>query len=294
MSDHLFALRVFVRVARKGSFSAAGRDLKIPQSTVSRAIADLEREIGAALLVRTTRALTLTEAGAGFLVRVEAILAELDEAEHLARGTGELRGVVRVGLGSSLGVRQVIPRLSTFMDRHPNLHIDLVIQDHRQDLVTEGVDVAFRFGPLPDSSMMARKVTSWPRVLVASPAYLAKAGTPRTPEDLPGHAIIMGPAALSWSWSFAKDGQSVPVQVDGRLTIRVSEGAVVAASAGLGITTVTIGACRRELESGALVRVLPDWDVGTVELNAVFPSGSAAKPAARALVDYFVEALRAS
>jgi DNA-binding transcriptional LysR family regulator len=292
MSDHLFSLRVFVRVARKGSFSAAGRDLSIPQSTVSRAIADLEREIGAALLVRTTRALTLTEAGADFLVRVEGILGELDEAEHAARGTGELRGVVRVGLGTSLGVREVVPRLAGFMDRYPELRVDLVMQDHRQDLLIEGVDVAFRFGPLADSSMVARNVASWPRVLVAAPAYLAKAGTPHTPVDLSEHAIIMGPSAMTWSWTLSKEGHSVSAHVDGRLTIRASEGAVAAATAGLGIVTVTIGACRRELGSGALVRVLPDWDAGNVELNAVFSNGKAAKPAARALVDYFVEAFR--
>jgi DNA-binding transcriptional LysR family regulator len=132
MRDHLFALRVFVRVARKGSFSAAGRDLNVPQSSVSRTIADLEREIGARLLVRTTRALTLTQAGADFLERIERILEELDEAEHVARGTGELKGLVRVGLGTSLGVREVIPGLPDFMARHPALKVDLVMQDHRQ------------------------------------------------------------------------------------------------------------------------------------------------------------------
>lgn len=111
MSDRLFALRLFVRVAQKGSFSGAGREMGIPQSTASRTIATLEREIGAALLVRSTRAVTLTDAGADFLARIEPILADLEDAEHAARGTGELRGVLRVGLGSSLAVRELIPRL---------------------------------------------------------------------------------------------------------------------------------------------------------------------------------------
>ena len=135
MSDRLFALRLFARVARKGSFSAAGRELNIPQSTASRTIATLEREIGVALFVRTTRAVTLTEAGLDFLARIEAVLVELDEAEHAARGTGELRGRLRIGLSTNFAIREVIPRLSVFINQHPALRIDLMIGDQRQDLV---------------------------------------------------------------------------------------------------------------------------------------------------------------
>src|SRR6267378_2048407 len=129
MSDRLFALRLFARVARKGSFSAAGRELNIPQSTASRTIAILERQIGVVLFVRTTRAVTLTDAGSDFLARIEPVLAELDEAEHAARGTGELRGILRIGLGTNFAVREVIPRLSDFMSRHPALRIDLMMGD---------------------------------------------------------------------------------------------------------------------------------------------------------------------
>src|SRR5262249_17481410 len=141
MSDRLFALRLFARVARKGSFSAAGRELNIPQSTASRTIATLEREIGAALLVRTTRAVTLTDAGLDFLARIESVLAELDEAEHAARGTGELRGVLRIGLGTNFGVREIIPRLSVFMTRHPALRIEMMMGDKRHALSAASVDV---------------------------------------------------------------------------------------------------------------------------------------------------------
>src|ERR1700726_4210958 len=136
MSDRLFALRLFARVARKGSFSAAGRELNIPQSTASRAIAILESQIGVVLFVRTTRAVTLTDAGSDFLARIEPVLAELDEAEHAARGTGELRGILRIGLGTNFAVREIIPRLAVFMSRHPALQIDLMMADQRQDLLT--------------------------------------------------------------------------------------------------------------------------------------------------------------
>jgi len=292
MSDRLFALRLFARVARRGSFSAAGRELNIPQSTVSRIIATLEREIGVALFVRTTRAVTLTDAGLDFLVRIESILAELHEAEHAARGTGELRGVLRIGLGTNFGVREVIPRLPTFMKQHPALRVDIMMGDQRQDLVGEGVDVALRFGPLSDSTATARRVLSWPRVLAASPAYLDTAGTPVTPADLPRHAIILGPGSLGGHWSFRNGDTATTFQVEGKLTIRASLGAIAAAVEGLGILMTPFGACHRELESGELIRLLPGWDAGTVELNAVYASGRAAKPSARAFVNYLIAALR--
>jgi DNA-binding transcriptional LysR family regulator len=291
MSDRLFALQLFARVAHKGSFSAAGRELNIPQSTASRTIATLEREIGVALFIRTTRAVTLTDAGADFLARVESVLAELDEAEHAARGTGELRGVLRIGLATTFAVREVISRLSDFMNQHPALRIDLMIGDEREDLIAEGVDVALRFGPLSDSTATVRRILAWPRVLVASRAYLAKAGTPLTPADLVLHAIILGPASLGGHWSFCKGDTATSFQVESKLTITASLGAIAAAVEGLGIVMTPLGACRRELERGELVRLLPEWDAGTVELSAVYASGRAAKPSARAFVDYLIAAL---
>ena len=292
MTDRLFALRLFARVARTGSFSAGGRELNIPQSTASRTIATLEREIGVALFVRTTRAVTLTDAGLDFLARIESVLAELDEAEYAARGTGELRGVLRIGLGTNFAVREVIPRLSAFMNKHPALRIELMMGDQRQDLVAEGVDVALRFGPLSDSTATARRVLSWPRVLAASPAYLNKAGTPVTPTDLLSHTIILGPGSLGGHWSFRKGGNATTFRVEGKLTIRASLGAIAAAVEGLGIVMAPFVACRRELERGELIRLLPEWDAGTVELNAIYASGRAAKPSARAFVDYLIAVLR--
>jgi DNA-binding transcriptional LysR family regulator len=152
MNDRLFALRLFARVARTGSFSRAGREFGLSQPSASRIIAALERDVGAVLLMRTTRAVTLTEAGTDYLARIEPLLAELEEADHAARGTGEIRGLLRVGLSSSFAVREVIPRLPGFMDRHPALRIDLLMSDQHQDLLSEGVDVALRFGPLKDSN----------------------------------------------------------------------------------------------------------------------------------------------
>jgi DNA-binding transcriptional LysR family regulator len=151
--------------------------------------------------------------------------------------------------------------------------------------VKEGVDVAFRFGALADSTAIARKLVTWPRVLVASPNYLATAPALDVPTDLAAHAIIVGPQGVG-DWTFRKGGTAASVRLDGRLRITVLQGAYVAAVAGMGIVLTTLPAIRRELESGALVRVLPDWDMGSVDVHAVFTNGRAAKPSARAIVDY--------
>jgi DNA-binding transcriptional LysR family regulator len=290
MNDHIDALRLFIRVARRGSFSAAGRELGVPQSTVSRTIATLEREIGASLLVRTTRAVTVTDAGAEFLARIEPILADLDEAEQTARHSGELRGTLRIGIGTSLAARIVIPHLKPFLDRHPALRIDLLLDDQKQDLVKEGVDVAFRFGALADSTATARKLVSWPRVLAAAPGYLSSAPALDSPADLAAHAIIIGPQGAG-DWTFRKGGTATSVRLDGRLRVTDLQGAYLAAVEGMGIVLTTLPAFRREFESGVLVQVLTEWDLGSVDVHAVFTSGRAAKPSARAIVAYLAEIL---
>ena len=239
MSDHLNALRLFIRVARRGSFSVAGRELGMPQSTVSRTIATLEREIGASLLVRTTRAVTVTDAGADFLARIEPLLADLEEAEQTARHSDELRGTLRIGIGTSLAARIVIPHLKPFLDRHPALRVDLLLDDQKQDLVKEGVDVAFRFGPLADSTATARKLVTWPRALAAAPSYLRTAPALDVPADLAAHAIIVGPQGVG-DWTFRKGGTTASVRLEGRLRITVLEGAYLAAVEGMGIVLTTL------------------------------------------------------
>jgi len=292
MNDQLAALRLFVRVARTGSFSRAARELSTTQPTASRTIAALEKTLGAALFTRSTRALTLTEAGARYLERVEPLLAALDEADQEALGTGELRGVLRVGLSSSLAVRAVIPALPRFADRHPALRIELRIDDGRQDLIAEGIDVALRFGALPDSAAVARRVLTTPRVIAASRAYLARAGTPATPDELASHRAILGVPGLEAAWTFVRAGhEDTTVRLEGQVTANQNEAAVAAAVAGLGIVATTREGCRAELESGALVQLLPEWDRGSVDVHAVFIGGRAAKPSAKAFAEFLLEAL---
>ena len=289
MSDRLSALRLFVRVARAGSFSRAAREFGLSQPSASRIVATLEGEIGASLFTRSTRALALTEAGAEYLARVEPVLAALDEADHAARGTGELRGVIRVAAASSFMVHAVIPMLPDFLKDHPRLRVELLMNDLRQALISEGVDVAFRFGPLDDSTATARRLGSIQRVLVASPAYLRRAGRPKVPADLNSHALLVGPMAAE-RWTFEKNGRQVSLRPEGRLVVSANEGAVAAAVAGLGIASTGIIAARKPLANRKLVRVLPDWETGSVEVHAVFPAGRASKAAARALADHMLGA----
>jgi DNA-binding transcriptional LysR family regulator len=294
MNDKLSTLQLFVRVAHTSSFTKAGRELGLSQPSASRRISELEQEVGVALFVRSTRAVTLTEAGTDYLTRVEAILSALNEADHAVRGTSELRGHLRVALSTSFGVREIIPRIGRFMSAHPALHVDLRMADDRQDLIVEGVDVAFRFGQLKDSNATATMLGRCPRMLVASPHYLADKGIPVEPGDLADHSFIKGPSGAGVrGWTFEKGGRRVMVRGEGRLTISLNEGTTTAAVAGLGILATGLWGCRAELGDGRLIALLPDWAVEPIEVNAVYPAARAAPPAARAHLAYLADELKA-
>jgi len=169
MKERVSALQLFCRVAQTGSFTAAGKEIGLSQPSVSRIISNLEKELGAALFVRSTHAVSLTEAGAEYFERVDPLLSALEEANHMVRGDGTLRGRLRVGSATSFAIREVIPRLPEFLAKNPDLHIDFVLTDLRQDLIDQAIDVALRFGVLNDSTMIARKLADSPRLLAASP-----------------------------------------------------------------------------------------------------------------------------
>jgi DNA-binding transcriptional LysR family regulator len=293
MNDKLLALRVFVRVARTGSFSAAARELDLSQPSVSRIIGGLEKDVGGALVIRTTRAVTLTDIGNDYLTRVEAILASLEEADHAARGSRELRGSLRVAMPSSFGVREIVPLMPGFLARHPSLNVSLLMSDQRQDTIKEGIDVALRLGALADSSATARLIGRTQRMVVASPTYLKARGTPKRPEDLAAHAAIVGPAGTTaGTWFFQKGGQKVSARINSRLNVSVNEAAIAAAVAGIGVVTTALWGCRAELASGSLIQLLPDWKMSEVEAHGMFTPGRRPKPAARALVEYLIAELR--
>jgi DNA-binding transcriptional LysR family regulator len=180
-----------------------------------------------------------------------------------------------------------------FLAAHPALRVEFVLSDQRQDLVADAIDVAIRIGHLPDSAAVARRIGFSHRLLAASPTYLRKAGTPKAPDDLLAHALVVGPASLGpEAWALRKDGKATSVRVMGRVTVTAMEAAIAAAVAGLGIVSTGHLSCRAELASGALARVLPDWEMGRAEVSAILPAGRAAKRAARAFVEFLVAELR--
>jgi len=283
----IFALRLYTRVARLGNFSAAARECGLSQSQASRIVADLETDLGTRLLSRSTRAVVPTEAGAEFLARIESILGALDEAEHSVRGGGDLRGVLRMSTPTSFGVHTVIPRLAAFTAKHPDLHIHLLLEDARRDLVRDAVDVAIRLGQLVDSSATAKLIARIPRVIVAASQYLEQAGAPATPMELTRHRIVAGPAAnVPTAWAFERGAEKVTVDLEPHFSTNENEGAVAAAAAGLGITSTSEWACQRELASGSLVRLLTEWKTTDIPVHAYYPMGPATRAAARALVDH--------
>jgi DNA-binding transcriptional LysR family regulator len=294
MNDRLLALKLFVRLAHSGSFSKAGKDVGLSQPSASRLIASFEKEIGARLFERSTRAVSLTDAGADYLARIEPALAMLEEAGLAARGKGALSGNLRIGVSPSVAYREIVPRLPAFLAKHPALKVDLAADDGRPDLARERIDVAIRLGRLDESAAAnAVPVGANPLLMAAAPSYLKRAGRPKNPDELARHPVMIGPPGMGDACTFERDGRVISVQVDAPLSTNIREAAVAAAAAGLGIVACGLWGCRAELKSGALVHILKDWDMGSSEAHAVFPAGRGAKTAARAFAEHLAKDLKA-
>jgi DNA-binding transcriptional LysR family regulator len=292
MSDRLLELSAFVRAAETGSFSRVAREFGISQPSVSRMVASLEARLGVKLLLRTTRQVTPTDAGAVFLERSRQILGDLDEAEHAARGVDSLHGVLRVAMSGAFGTREVIPRLPPFLADHPQLRVELLISDRTDDLVAEGADMALRLGRLTDSEFGARLLATAPRLAVASPAYLAEKGVPETLADLSRHNCIIGPGLSGRTgWSFTRSGTVTSVAVEGRVQVASAEGVIACVKAGLGIAVASRWMCRAELESGELRPVLLDYQLEPVDVHAVYPAGRRPSLKLRTFSDYLAAKL---
>jgi DNA-binding transcriptional LysR family regulator len=290
--DRYQAMATFVRVVETGSFSAAARQLNIGQPAVSKTIAQLEGRIQVSLLIRSTHGLSPTEAGQRFYERAKAAIQEADEAELAARGAGAgLSGCLRISAATTFARLHVVPLLPRFLEQHPDLEIDVILDDRVIDLVAEGVDVSLRMGALSDSSAVARKLATGSRSVLATPAYLARAGEPHSPADLAGHeAVIYSP--LPNVWSFTRDGAEASVSVRGRIRVSAAEGLRAAVLADMGLTIASDWMFGPELASGAVRRVLEGWTLPPLDLWAVFPAGRMASTKARHFAS-FVEAVMA-
>lgn len=284
--DRLQAMTAFVRVVETGSFSEAARQIGVGQPAISKTIAQLEDRLQVRLLVRSTHGLTPTDAGLRFFERARMAINEADEAELEARGAGAgLSGRLRVCAATTFARLMVIPRLPEFTATHPELKVDFILDDRVIDLVSEGIDVALRMGELADSSAVARRIVSGRRSVVATPDYLARHGTPQVPADLAVHQAIVY-MQLGNSWLFRKQGTEASVSVAGRARFSAAEGIRAAVLADMGLAVASDWMFQPELESGAVVRILEDWELPPIDLWAVFPTGRLASAKARAFADF--------
>ena len=283
-------LRVFEKVAALRSFSAAARALGQPKSSVSRGVARLEVELGVRLLQRTTREVVLTEPGRLLQERCAEIMAQVARAADQVTGLGaEPRGRLRVSAGIGFGVNVLSEVLPRFLDRHPGISVSVDLTSRLVDLVGEEIDVAIRLGPMPDSRLVARRLGAMRRFLCASPDYLERRGTPRTPDDLRGHDTVEMPGGdgRPRPWLFtAASGDKVVVEVPPRLTVNeaVTIQRLVVNGAGLGILSGYL--CAPSIATGRLVRLLPEWTLPPMEVSVAFPSNRELASAVRAFVDF--------
>lgn len=292
--DRHRAMETFARVVETGSFSAAARLLRVGQPAVTKAVAALEERLGVRLLVRSTRALQLTDAGQAFYERALRALAETEEAEIAARGLGRgLEGRLRVCAPVTFARLHVTPKLGDFLAAYPKLSLDLVMDDRSIDLLSENIDVALRLGALADSSLTAKKLGTCPRHVVASSRYLAERGEPKRPADILTHdAIVYAQAVGGEEWRFRKGTAETSVHIQSRLAFTAAEGVREAVLAGLGLAIVSKWMMAPELADGRVVPVLPEWRLPDIDLWAVFPAGRMPSARGRAFADWFAHMLR--
>lgn len=290
--DRLAAMETFVHVVESGSFSAAARRLNLGQPAVSKSIAQLEAYLQVRLLLRSTRGLSPTEAGLAFFERAKRTLEEASEAENAARGSAsQLRGTLRICAAVTFARLHIIPHLGAFLEQHPELQIDVVMDDHTINLVEAGVDVALRMGSLADSTLIARQIAECPRLLLATPEYFAEHGEPQHPGELTGHQAVIysrGPGNL---WHFSQGDDEQRVSVSGRVRVNAAEGLRESVLAHQGLAMASQWMFAPELAKGAVKAVLTDWQLPRQQLWAVFPGGRLVSAKARAFVDYVEQLL---
>ena len=292
----LAGVGVLAAVVEGGSFVRAAEALGITASGVSRAVARLERRVGVRLLDRTTRSVTLTDEGRRFYEQVGPLLAGIEEAASGASGAASaVRGRLRVDLDPFFSRLVLAGHFGRFLDRHPDLSLELTTREHVGDLVADGIDVAMRFGePLP-SSPVARKLIETRIVTVASPAYLERHGRPKHPSELAGHACIQfrNPATdRPFLWEFHKSGEVLPVKTAGRLLLSDVGTMLGECVAGTGIAQVMALGIQELLDQGRLVELFPDWPGEHFPLYALHPSRHLPPAKVRAFIDFILQTVR--
>ncbi|MEN6585089.1 MAG: LysR substrate-binding domain-containing protein [Sulfuricella sp.] len=287
--DQLLALRVFVSVVETGSFVRAAERLHLSTTATSRHVAELEKSLGARLLQRSTRRLNLTETGGAYFERCRQILADLEEADSLAsEGANQPRGKLRISLPHSFGLRYVAPKIPVFCARFPGLQLEVNFSDRTVDLIEDGVDVAIRISGKLQTTLIAKRLTRIRMAICASPAYLEKMGTPQTPEELREHRCLTYDYATPGdSWHVLENGVEIAVPIRSYFRTNSGDMTRLAALAGQGIVLQPTFLIGDDLRSGALVRILADYDLPEYAAYAVYLGGAGRSARVGAFVDYF-------
>ena len=280
---------VFTKVVQAGSFVGASRELGMPKSTVSRKVSELEERLGARLLQRTTRKLSLTEVGTTYYQHAARVVAEAEEAElAVTRLQSMPRGQLRVT--TPLNFDYFAPIVASFLVRYPEVDVELVGTDRVVDLVQEGFDVAVRAGHLADSTLVVRTLGALRSVVVASPKFLAKHGTPKTPRELAGFdCLVFGAGPDRSSWRLFRDGETLTVPVRARFVVNDFEYLDEGARQGLGIAMLPVYRSAGDLREKRLRRILPEWCSAEIPLHVVYPSTRYLSPKVKAFVDHVRE-----
>ncbi|KVT78790.1 transcriptional regulator [Burkholderia ubonensis] len=295
--DHLHAMRIFARVAHLGSFTKAAEQMQLPRPTVSNAVQYLEKHLTIRLLQRTTRRVALTAEGATYYERCARLLADLDDAETLFEDAGASpRGVIRVDLPERFALDKVIPAIPSFHARYPDLRIVMSTTDRFVDLIADGIDCAVRVGALSDTSLVARRIGELAQVNCASPAYLARHGTPRSPDDLPEHVAVgyfssRTGRELDWEYADMDTGEIHAVKMRSIVSVNSSQAYLACCVAGLGLIQAPRDGLDAPLADGTLVEVLPEWNAAPLPVSVVFPHGRHLAPRVRIFVDWLANAL---
>jgi len=289
MSDVLTLFQTFIRVVEAGSFTAVAAERNTSQPTISRQIAALEEHLGCLLFQRTTRSLTMTDDGRVFYEHARRTIEAAIEAESVVgRRKGKPSGKLRIAASVVFGRLHVIPRLPRFMARYPDIDIDLVMNDGFSDLVEEGIDLSIRVGLVTDSSLIARRIGTTRRAVLATPDYFARRGLPVTPYDLQQHdCVVYSRLATGENWTFAGTDGPITRPITGRFHVNNTEGVRAAILQGLGIGYVPVWHFTdREIETGKLTVLLQDFEPPAQPISAVYPSRRFLALKVRAMIDF--------
>ncbi|WP_310048894.1 LysR family transcriptional regulator [Luteibacter sp. 3190] len=294
--DRIEVMRLFVRIVERGSFAQAARDLVIPRPTATHAIQHLEADLGVRLLERTTRSVRPTLDGALYHERCVRLLADLDEMESVFRDP-EPKGPLRVDMQGTIARFFILPALPGFMARYPGIALNLSESDRMVDLITEGFDCVVRAGDLPDSTLMGRRVTVFEQVTLASPAYLARHGTPTTPDDLDGHRMVAYSTSATgkpYPMDFTVDGQLREIPLPFDVVVRGAEIYTAAGVAGLGLIQVPRYRVAEQIATGTLVPILEAFPPERMPVSVLYPQNRHLSPRVRVFIDWLAGVFEAA